>query len=110
MGFLKNLQLGNSTMFRTLLLAAALGAMALPAAAGTSVTVDISGLDANATHTAIVRAAQAACRAELSGETSLVVFYNRPECLNDAIGRAEASLPAATASATATSPARVASR
>jgi hypothetical protein len=97
-------------MFRTLLLASALGAMALPAAAGTSVTVNLAGLDAKAAHTAIVRAAQAACRAELSDETEQQLFYNRPECLNDAIGRAEARPPAATASAAATDSTRVASR
>jgi len=97
-------------MFRTLLLASALGAMALPAAAGTSVTVSVAGLDAKAAHTVILHAAQAACRVELSDEFPQELFYTRPECLNDAIGRAEASLPAATANATATRQARVASR
>ncbi|HEY3888336.1 MAG TPA: hypothetical protein VGL73_07170 [Caulobacteraceae bacterium] len=97
-------------MYRTLLLATVAAALALPAAAATSVKVNIDGLDAKAAHTAILRAAQAACRVELSDEFPLELFYDRPECLNDAIGRAEASLPAATASAAATPQTRVASR
>ena len=82
-------------MFRTFLLAAALGAIALPAAAGTSITVSLAGLDATAAHAAIFHAAQAACRAEMSGDTALVQFYERPECISDAIARAEASMAAA---------------
>ena len=78
-------------MFRTLLLAAALGAMALPAAAGTSVTVDISRprRQCHPHRDRPRRPGRVSSHGELSGETSLVVFYNRPECLNDAIGRAE---------------------
>ena len=109
MGF-QNLQLGNRSMYRTLILATALAALALPAAAGTSITVSVAGLDAKAAHTAIVHAAQAACRVELSDEFPQDIFYTRPDCLNDAIGRAEASLPTATANAAATKQARVASR
>ena len=97
-------------MFRTFLLATALGAIALPAAAGTSITVSVAGLDTTAVHKVILHAAQAACRVELSDETSLELFYDRPDCLSDAIGRAEASLPAATATVTATTPTHLASR
>jgi hypothetical protein len=99
-------------MVRTLLLATALGALALPAFAETSIKVDLTGLDAKATHVAILRAAQTACRVELHDESDLELFYDRPDCLNEAIDRAEASLtPAATsASVTAVTPTRVASR
>ncbi len=97
-------------MVRTLLLASALGALALPAFAETSVKVDLTGLDAKAAHTAIVRAAQVACRVELNDESPLELYYDRPVCLNDAIDRTEAGLSAASASVTAETPARVASR
>jgi hypothetical protein len=97
-------------MYRTLILATAVAALALPAVAATSVKVNIEGLDAKAAHRVILHAAQAACRVELSDETPLELFYDRPECLGDAIGRAEASLPAATASVTAIKPTRVATR
>jgi hypothetical protein len=99
-------------MVRTLLLATALGALALPAFAETSVKVDLTGMDAKAAHTAILRAAQVACRVELNDESPLELFYDRPDCLNDAIDRTEASLTAtaATASVTAETPTRVASR
>ena len=97
-------------MYRTLLLATAVAALALPAAAATGIKINIDGLDVKAARAAILHAAQAACRIELSDELPLEVFYDRPECLSDAIGRAEASLPVATASVTATTPTRVASR
>jgi len=99
-------------MVRTLLLATALGALALPAFAETSIKVDLTGLDAKATHVAILRAAQTACRVELNDESDLELFYDRPDCLNEAIDRAEASLSptAASASVTAVTPTRVASR
>jgi hypothetical protein len=99
-------------MVRTLLLAAALGALALPAFAETSVKVDLTGMDAKAAHTAILRAAQAACRVELNDESPLELFYDRPDCLSDAIDRTEASLSATAtnASVTAETPTRVASR
>jgi hypothetical protein len=82
-------------MFRTFLLATALGAIALPAAAGTSITVSVAGLDATAAHAAIYHAAQAACRAEMRDETDLVQFYDRPQCISEAITRAEANMAAA---------------
>jgi hypothetical protein len=112
LGVPQNLKSGKTIMVRTLLLAAALGALALPAFAETSVKVDLTGLDAKAAHTAILRAAQVACRVELSDESDLELFYDRPTCLNDAIDRTEAGLTATAtnASVTAETPARVASR
>jgi hypothetical protein len=76
-------------MFRKLSLAAVLAAVAFPAFADTTVKVNVAGLDAKAAHALIYRAAQEACRIELSGETSLVQFYNRPICLRAAIAKAE---------------------
>jgi hypothetical protein len=76
-------------MFRKLVLAAAFAAIALPAAAHTEVKVSLVGLDAKAAHAAIVQAAQAACREELAGESTLVQFYTRPDCVNTAVAKAE---------------------
>ncbi len=96
-------------MFRTIILAAALGAMALPAGAATSITVNITGLDAKAVHTTIVHAAQAACRIELRDDSPLELVYSRPECMSDAVAGAEARLAAKSASLS-TDPSRLASR
>ena len=79
-------------MFRTFALAAALGAFALPAIAGTVVTVNVVGLDSKAAHTVIYHAAQQACRVELADESQLVQFYNRPACISGAVATAEAKL------------------
>jgi hypothetical protein len=79
-------------MFRTIALAAALGAMALPAFATTQVTVHIGGLDAKATHAVIYHAAQAACRAELADEIELVRRAEWAGCVRDAIAGAESRL------------------
>ena len=76
-------------MFRKLVLAATFAAIALPAAAHTEVKVSLAGLDAKAAHAAIVQAAQTACREELADQSTLVQFYNRPECINSAVARAE---------------------
>ena len=76
-------------MFRSFVLAAALAAIALPAAAHTVVTVNVAGLDAKAAHAAIVGAAQAACRIELRDETDNVRFYARPTCIASAVATAE---------------------
>ena len=79
-------------MFRTLAFAAALGALALPAVAGTAVTVNVIGLDSKAAHAVIYHAAQQVCRAELSDESQLVQFYKRPACISSAVTTAEAKL------------------
>jgi hypothetical protein len=77
-------------MFRKFLLAAALGALSVPAFADTAkVTVNVAGLDAKAAHAVIYHAAQAACREALADETDLVKFYDRPDCISDAVAAAE---------------------
>ena len=96
-------------MYRTLSLAAAFATLALPAVAATSVTVDIAGLDSKALHAAIVRGAARACNIELRDESTLIEFYERPYCIDDAVARAEASLATADASLTPSQP-RFASR
>jgi hypothetical protein len=78
-------------MFRKLALAVALAAIALPAAAHTEVKVSLAGLDAKAAHAVILQAAQAACRAELADQSSLVQFYARPDCIDAAVAKAETS-------------------
>ena len=81
-------------MFRTLALAAALAAIALPALAApaASVTINVSGMDTKTAHAAIVQAAQTACNAELSDSSQLVQFYARPGCVTDTVARAESKL------------------
>jgi hypothetical protein len=81
-------------MIRKLALAAAIAAFAVPAFAGTEVTIKVAGLNAKATHEAIVQAAQEACRAAFTGESSLVQFYNRPDCISHAVATAEAKYTA----------------
>ncbi|HEX4199406.1 MAG TPA: hypothetical protein VHZ26_18370 [Caulobacteraceae bacterium] len=80
-------------MFRTTALALAIGALALPAVASTSITVSLSGLNARTAHTAIVRAAQTACRTELRDDSPLQLSYDWTECLTGAIAGAEANMP-----------------
>ena len=77
-------------MFRTLALAGALAALAIPAFADTAVAVNVNGLDPKAVHEAIIHAAQKACREEIAGDSDLVRFYTRPLCLDDTVARAEA--------------------
>jgi UrcA family protein len=79
-------------MFRTLAFAAALGALALPAAAA-SVKINIAGLDAKTAHAHIVRAAQAACSAALN-ESPVVRYYDMGPCIDDAVAATEAKLAA----------------
>ena len=79
-------------MFRTIVLAAALGAVALPAFAATAVTINVAGLDAKSTQAAIFHAAQAACRTELATETDLVRHYVWADCVHDAVAGADAKL------------------
>lgn len=79
-------------MLRTLLLTAALGALALPAAAATYVKVNVSGLDAKAAHVAIVHAATEACQIELRGVSDLERYYGHVDCIKSAVARAETGL------------------
>ena len=76
-------------MLRKILLAAALGAVAVPAFADTAVKVSVGGLDDKAAHAAIFHAAQLACRVELAQESDVVQFYNRPTCVQAATADAE---------------------
>lgn len=77
-------------MIRKFAIAAAFAAFAAPAMAGTQVTVNVAGLDAKSAHTAIVQAAQQACRAELATDSSLVQFYTHADCINATVSTAEA--------------------
>jgi hypothetical protein len=82
----------ENLMFRTIALAAILGAVALPALAATQVTVNVSGLDARAAHAVIFHAAQTACRTELAGDSSLLRSYEWSDCIHDAVSTAETKL------------------
>ena len=77
-------------MIRKFAIAAAIAAFAMPAFAGTQVTINVAGLDAKSAHAAIEQAAQQACRAELANETSLVQFYTHVDCMNATVAAAEA--------------------
>lgn len=77
-------------MFRKLILAAAFGALSVPAFADPSqVTVKVAGLDAKAAHEAIYHAAQVACREALADETDQVKFYVHADCVSGAVAAAE---------------------
>lgn len=77
-------------MFRTLVLAGAAAALALPAFAGAEVTINVAKLDAPAVHQAIARAARETCAAEFADSSALVRFYAAPECVNHTVASAEA--------------------
>ena len=82
-------------MFRTLALAGALAALALPAlAAPTEVSINVAKLDAPAVHKAIAEAARQACTAEFAEQTTLVTYYGRPECIRHTVATAEAKYAA----------------
>jgi len=81
-------------MIRKIALAAAIAAFAVPAFAGTSVTINVAGLDSKAAHEAIVHAAQTACRSALADQTLLVQFYTRSDCISDTVATAEAKYAA----------------
>jgi hypothetical protein len=82
-------------MLRTLALAGAVAALALPAfAAPSQVTVNVGKLDAPAAHKAIASAARQACFNEFAVETTVVSFYARPECVRRTLAKAEADYAA----------------
>ena len=85
-------------MLRTLTLAATLAGLALPAAAATTVTVNLAGLDNKAAHARIAQAAHSACIVEMRGASALDQYYMHADCLDRAIARAEASWEAGHAS------------
>lgn len=78
-------------MLRILTLTAALAGLALPAAAETTVTVNVAGLDAKAAHERIAQAAHSACIIEMRGASLLDQYYTHADCIDRAITRAEAS-------------------
>ncbi|MDB5483980.1 MAG: hypothetical protein JWO83_5033 [Caulobacteraceae bacterium] len=90
-------------MFRTLAIAAFaasfVAASALPAAADTTVKVDVAGLSATAAKAKIFKAAKAACRVELRDATSFEQYYQWSGCINDAVANAQSQLKTTTASA-----------
>jgi hypothetical protein len=83
-------------MFRTLALAAAVAALAVPAfaAPATQVTINVAGMDAKTAHAAILHAAQQACQAEFADSSDLVKFYARPDCISGAVATAETKFAA----------------
>jgi hypothetical protein len=94
-GFL-NPQVWNTIMLRTLSLAAfaavSAAALALPAAAETTLKVDVNGLAPAAVHAKIVQAARAACRVELRNSTTPDQYFQQAGCISDAVAGAEAQL------------------
>jgi hypothetical protein len=90
-------------MIRALALAATLS-LALPAAAATSVKINVAGLDAASAHTAIVRAAKTACRIELRDASTFELHYHWVDCVDGAIARAASNLGTQTASLVVTAP------
>jgi UrcA family protein len=84
-------------MFRSLAVAALIGAFALPAAAATTVKINVSGLDARAAHASIVRAAKAACQIEMRDASTFEQHYLHADCINSAVAHAQASLDTAMA-------------
>jgi hypothetical protein len=78
----------------TLAIAALLTAATLPAAAATSVKVNVAGQDAKAAHVTIVHAAKTACQAELRDASTFEHYYLWSDCLNTAVARAQVSLEA----------------
>jgi hypothetical protein len=82
-------------MLRTLTLAGAVAALALPAfAAPAQVKIDTAKLDAPAVHKAIAEAARQACFAEYADQTTLVAFYTRPDCVRRTMAKAESDYAA----------------
>ncbi len=78
-------------MYRQLLLAAAVAAIAAPAFAQTTVKVSVAGLDAKAAQARIWTAARAACRAEFAGQSETISHYNYMDCVESAAAAAKAT-------------------
>jgi hypothetical protein len=79
------------TSLRAITLAAALGALAFPAAAA-SVKVNITGLDSKAAHAQIVRAAATVCSAALADQP--LRYYAIGACIDQAVATTEAKFAA----------------
>ncbi len=78
-------------MLRSLAIAAAFAAVALPAAAA-SVSVDVSGLDTVAAHAKIEQAAVEACRVAMNEESPIAQYYDHDSCVTEAVSAAESKL------------------
>lgn len=74
-------------------------ALALPAAADTTVKVNITGLSAAAAHAKIVKAARSACSTEYSDSSALEQYYEESPCVDDAVAGAESELKATASNA-----------
>jgi hypothetical protein len=70
-------------MFRTIALAVALGALAVPAFAD-SVKVNVAGLDAPTAHAKIVLAAEQVCNTALQSST-IEHYYGMAPCVEDSV-------------------------
>ncbi len=81
-------------MYRKLILAAAIAAVAAPAFAQTTVKVNVAGLDAKAAQARIWEAAKAACRTEQAGLPDALKAYTYMPCVEKA---AAAAMPAVVA-------------
>ncbi len=79
-------------MLRILALSLAGASLALPAAAETSLRINVAGLDAPSAHAAIVRAARAACQIELRESSTFEQHYHRLDCIEGAVARAESNV------------------
>ena len=80
-----------ATPLRAIVLAAVLGALAVPASAG-SIKVNVTGLDAKTAHTQIVRAAQTVCSMVLADEP--LSHYLMADCIDQAVAATEAKVAA----------------
>jgi UrcA family protein len=78
-------------MYRKLILAAAVAALAAPALAQTTVKVSVAGLDAKAARARIWNAAKVACRAEQAGLPDALKVYTYMPCVEKAAANAEKS-------------------
>jgi hypothetical protein len=87
------MSLAASQPVRAIVLAAVLGAMALPAAAA-SVKVNVAGVDSKTAHARIVRAAETACSAALADEPQR--FYVISSCIDETVASTEAKYAANT--------------
>jgi hypothetical protein len=101
-------------MLRTLsvaaVLAASVTAFALPAAADTTVKVDVTGLPAPQAHARIVQAAKTACRIEFRNSTTFEQYYQWSGCINDSVATAESQLRATASTASTANASVVAGR
>ncbi len=80
-------------MYRKLLLAAAIAAVAAPALAQTTVKVSVAGLDAKAAQAKIWNAAKVACRVELASLPETLKYATYMPCVEQAAAAATKAMP-----------------